>query len=429
TWVFARYLRESAIDGVVVNVTAMAGLLPGRGREVYGAAKAGLIHFTEASKALSPRIRVCALAPYYTDHPPGEHENERLLPGHRLGAVLLAMSSRQVVASVIRCIEDPRMAGQTLLVNGSSSYSHSWATLLSHIQMVFIVLWGLLVLFAKRMLAILCPTTPIQMDAAAAAAVVVGKDISKGLSVDSYEPKAMTRAEFQLLPRKQQKRIMKQELWDNRADEFKEKQRQKNRDTRRRRKERIREGEAPPRRKPEDQTRTAHRFVIDMDFDDKMDDREIKSMCSQVQRCYAANRQAAHYVGLHVTRLHGQCRRRFDTALAQHAGWSSEHIVLEDKEYPDLFPAEHLVYLTADSPNVIESLDATKVYVIGGIVDKNRYPRLTLDKAEQQGIQHAQLPIGRYVQMSTRKVMTVNQIFEMLLRFIDVNDWKTAFLD
>ncbi|KAJ2433466.1 hypothetical protein GGF42_009390, partial [Coemansia sp. RSA 2424] len=162
TWVFARYLRESAIDGVVVNVTAMAGLLPGRGREVYGAAKAGLIHFTEASKALSPRIRVCALAPYYTDHPPGEHENERLLPGHRLGAVLLSMSSRQVVASVIRCIEDPRMAGQTLLVNGSSSYSHSWATLLSHVQMVFIVLWGLLVLFAKRMLAVLCPTTPVK---------------------------------------------------------------------------------------------------------------------------------------------------------------------------------------------------------------------------------------------------------------------------
>ncbi|KAJ2894104.1 hypothetical protein GGI21_002652 [Coemansia aciculifera] len=152
TWVFSRYLRESGIDGVVVNVTAMAGLLPGRGREVYGAAKAGLIHFTEASKALAPRIRVCALAPYYTDHPPGEYENERLLPGHRMGAGLLSMSSRQVVASVIRCIEDPRMAGQTLLVNGSSSYSHSWATLLSHLQMVFIVMWGLLVLGIKRVI-------------------------------------------------------------------------------------------------------------------------------------------------------------------------------------------------------------------------------------------------------------------------------------
>ncbi|KAJ2836490.1 tRNA (guanine(9)-N(1))-methyltransferase [Coemansia sp. 'formosensis'] len=250
-----------------------------------------------------------------------------------------------------------------------------------------------------------------------------------GLSVDTYEPKEMSRAEFQLLPRKQQKRVMKQEMWDRRADEFKEKQRQKNRDGRRRRKERIREGEVPPRRKAEDQIRTNQRIVIDMDFDDKMDDREIKSMCAQVQRCYAANRQAARYVDLHITQLHGRCRQRFDSALAQHTGWSPEHVKLDDKEYPELFPAEDLVYLTADSPNVIESLDESKVYIIGGLVDKNRYPRLTLDKAEKQGIAHAQLPIGQYVQMSTRKIMTVNQIFEMLLRFIDVPDWKAAFLD
>ncbi|KAJ2117604.1 tRNA (guanine(9)-N(1))-methyltransferase [Coemansia sp. RSA 922] len=251
---------------------------------------------------------------------------------------------------------------------------------------------------------------------------------SAGLSVDSYEPKEMSREEFQLLSRKQQKRIMKQEMWDRRADDFREKQRQKNRDGRRRRKERVREGEIPPRRKAEDQTHTGHRFVIDMDFDDKMDDREIKSICAQVQRCYAANRQAAKCVDLVVTQLHGRCRQRFDTALAQHTGWS-EHVKLEDKEYPDLFPLESLVYLTADSPNVIETLDESKVYIIGGLVDKNRYPRLTLDKAEKQGIQHAQLPIGRYVQMSSRKIMTVNQIFEMLLRFIDVPDWKAAFVD
>ncbi|KAJ2741112.1 hypothetical protein GGI20_005412 [Coemansia sp. BCRC 34301] len=148
TWAFARYLRSSGIDGVVVNVTAMAGLLPGRGREVYGAAKAGLIHFTEASRALAPRVRVCALAPCYTAQLPGENENERLVPGHRLGAGLLAMSSCQVVESVIRCIEDPKLAGRTVLANASSSYSH--ATLLAHVQMVFIVAWGLFVLFVRR---------------------------------------------------------------------------------------------------------------------------------------------------------------------------------------------------------------------------------------------------------------------------------------
>ncbi|KAJ2867330.1 hypothetical protein FB639_004950, partial [Coemansia asiatica] len=67
TWVFARYLKQAGRTGIVVNVAAMAGLVPGRGREVYGAANAGLIHFTEANRQLAPEIRVCALAPYYLD--------------------------------------------------------------------------------------------------------------------------------------------------------------------------------------------------------------------------------------------------------------------------------------------------------------------------------------------------------------------------
>jgi Trm5-related predicted tRNA methylase len=42
--------------------------------------------------------------------------------------------------------------------------------------------------------------------------------------------------------------------------------------------------------------------------------------------------------------------------------------------YSDVFkdiPKEKLVYLTADSPNNIEQFDKDKVYIIGGIVDRN----------------------------------------------------------
>ena len=52
------------------------------------------------------------------------------------------------------------------------------------------------------------------------------------------------------------------------------------------------------------------------------------------------------------------------------------------------------MYLTADSPNLIKELDTDKVYIIGGIVDRNRYLRLTLDKAEKEGIAHGRLPLG-----------------------------------
>ena len=56
-----------------------------------------------------------------------------------------------------------------------------------------------------------------------------------------------------------------------------------------------------------------------------------------------------------------------------------------------------LVYLTADSDVTLKSLDPSDVYIIGGIVDRNRYKNLTLDKANKDGIRHARLPIGDYM--------------------------------
>ena len=42
-----------------------------------------------------------------------------------------------------------------------------------------------------------------------------------------------------------------------------------------------------------------------------------------------------------------------------------------------------LVYLTADSENLIETLDDKMTYIVGGIVDHNRYKLLTYKKATE----------------------------------------------
>ena len=83
--------------------------------------------------------------------------------------------------------------------------------------------------------------------------------------------------------------------------------------------------------------------------------------------------------------------------------------------------------MTADSPNVIEELDESKVYVIGGIVDRNRYKKLTYDKAVAQGISHAKLPILEHVKLTTSSVLTINQIFEMMVEQFHLKNWKETF--
>lgn len=79
-----------------------------------------------------------------------------------------------------------------------------------------------------------------------------------------------------------------------------------------------------------------------------------------------------------------------DKASAQY--WSVD--IHEKKSYIDVVEDKSkLVYLTADSPNLIDDLSTEDIYVIGGIVDHNRFKKLTFNKATEEKIRHGRLPI------------------------------------
>ena len=69
-----------------------------------------------------------------------------------------------------------------------------------------------------------------------------------------------------------------------------------------------------------------------------------------------------------------------------------------------------MIAMDADAGDELSELEPSKAYIIGGIVDRNRYKGLCRTKAESDGIRTARLPIGDYVKLHAAPVMTVNQV-------------------
>ncbi|KAM0162034.1 hypothetical protein ACHAQE_003454 [Botrytis cinerea] len=90
--------------------------------------------------------------------------------------------------------------------------------------------------------------------------------------------------------------------------------------------------------------------------------------------------------------------------------------------------APNIVYLSSDSENTLTTLSPYTTYIIGGIVDKNRHKGLCHKRACDAGIPTAKLPIGEYMTMQSRTVLTVNHVMEIMIRWLETGDWGKAFL-
>lgn len=89
---------------------------------------------------------------------------------------------------------------------------------------------------------------------------------------------------------------------------------------------------------------------------------------------------------------------------------------------------ERVVYLTADSPNQLQALEKGTIYIIGGIVDRNRHKGLCLDRANSLGVKHAKFPIDEILgsDLMASTVITVNQCFELMKEFQDQGSWEKS---
>ena len=118
--------------------------------------------------------------------------------------------------------------------------------------------------------------------------------------------------------------------------------------------------------------------------------------------CYAVNGRCASPARIWLT----GCGGEMEAQLQRIPGFNKWIIEKEDKSYIEALQdqKENLVYLTADAETILDDLDPMKIYLIGGLVDRNRWKGITMKKANDQGIQSARLPIGSYLKMSSSQV-------------------------
>lgn len=98
----------------------------------------------------------------------------------------------------------------------------------------------------------------------------------------------------------------------------------------------------------------------------------------------------------------------------------------------DLFPLDTIIYLTPDSDRVLVDIDPTKVYVLGGLVDESVQKKVTYQKAKDNGLQTARLPIQEYmvkkdnVKNFHSEILAINQVFDILRIYCESRSWPEA---
>jgi tRNA (guanine9-N1)-methyltransferase len=158
-------------------------------------------------------------------------------------------------------------------------------------------------------------------------------------------------------------------------------------------------------------------ICLDCSFEDSMTDREINSLAQQIRYCYATNKKAEHPVRVTVTSLSGATLDHLNK-VSGFDHWTDRGFFHTAKSMEEALPEKSkLVYLTSDSNTVLERIKDDHIYVIGGIVDRNRLKRAAIDRAEAMGIATARLPIDNYFSMVTTKVLTCNHVFDTLVKF------------
>lgn len=168
-------------------------------------------------------------------------------------------------------------------------------------------------------------------------------------------------------------------------------------------------------------------LIMDMSWGDFMNEHNQKKVVQQLQIAYAFDKKADLSIPFIFTSVDLTWHQLFHRVNA--FKWNKNIASFEQKSLLDInIPLEDMIYLTADTDNVCTSVDPTKYYIIGCILDHNSKKGVTHDFAVQHKIKMERLPIPEYITMEGRHVLTINHVAEIMIRVANGIGWADAFV-
>eukprot|EP00298_Acanthocystis_sp_HF-20_P004341 c14677_g1_i1.p1 GENE.c14677_g1_i1~~c14677_g1_i1.p1 ORF type:complete len:317 (+),score=121.98 c14677_g1_i1:121-951(+) len=165
------------------------------------------------------------------------------------------------------------------------------------------------------------------------------------------------------------------------------------------------------------------RIVFDCSFDYVMSQKQVGSVCNQLQYSYAFNKSLQNTLQIHITSL-GDAR--VGKVFNERQGWDQWKIYRHQNHFIDIFTKSEIVYLTPESDCVLRELSKDEVYIIGAFVDRNQHKGITHQKCQELGLRTARLPLEEHIKLEASKVLTINHVFEILGKVYNGQSWKDA---
>ena len=182
-------------------------------------------------------------------------------------------------------------------------------------------------------------------------------------------------------------------------------------------------------------------FVIcfDLDYNNCMDKKEKKSLTTQLTLCYNLNKHNKKKISFYLT---GEIQEIKNELKKNHGDkW---FIHSEEKPFyliDNLIKLKkEFIYLSPDAEEELEDVSEDKIYIIGGLVDRQviknrsmiRFSNIKNDEKNEIKIIAKKLPLQKYIDNLANPILNVNTVVEILSSYMDMEknskDWKKAII-